>query len=878
VKSILFLAFALFLGAVAHAQSAHFSGALAILQTVPLTNPYGMAVDASGNIYVADNAENSISLLTPLGVPSAAFLTGDGSPWGIAVDGSGNLYITDKFANEVVKQALRPDGSYIKSVLPVSGLGNPLGIAVDAYGNVFIADSANDRVVKLTPSGSTYTQSTVPTSTLQSPWALAVDGFSNLYIADTSHFRVLKEVPSGTGYTESVVATLKNFGSEAPIGVAADGAGDVFILEYLDDESFAVVKETLSGGVYTQSTLPSYGENPYGIAADAAGDVFTASPGSGRIVKAFGPTLNYGSVEVGNTSSPISVSFTFDKQTTVLSAFALEQGSFGVDFTYTGAGTCTTQSPGHVFQAGDSCSMNVVFNPYFPGSRTGAAIMFGQGFDNPIATAYLSGTGVGPQVTFPPGIQSSVAGGLKKPSCIAVDGRGDVFVAESSTGNVYEFFLSGTYSKTTVASGLNDPIGLALDGAGNLYVATSSGVYKETTPAPFLDGAFRQSQIVTDLPDLNGIAVDAQGNLYLTSSVLGDVHKETLQANGSYAESAIGYGITRPQGVAVDARGDIFILNAGGNHLYVETPEANGSYLQAPFALSIAEPESITADGHGSLYIADPSHGEIDKVTPQTNGSYIESITASGLPEPTGVGVDEQGNVFYAEGTSSGRLFVIYLVVPPSLGFATTKPGVASAPQYVMVSNIGNAALDFPAPVMGTNASVSTGFVLDAASTCPIVGAGGAAGSLDGGSSCYYGVSFLPEARGSFAGNLVLTLSPDYIQQQEIPLSGTSTTLDATRTTMRVSPNPVKLGLGVTIIVTVTDTVNPSTLAQGAVTLTDSVSGPLNGGAAVMLSNGKATVTMIPSIAGAHTITAHYGGVDDSFLGSTGQMTLAVQP
>jgi streptogramin lyase len=498
VKSILFLAFALFLGAVAHAQSAHFSGALAILQTVPLTNPYGMAVDASGNIYVADNAENSISLLTPLGVPSAAFLTGDGSPWGIAVDGSGNLYITDKFANEVVKQALRPDGSYIKSVLPVSGLGNPLGIAVDAYGNVFIADSANDRVVKLTPSGSTYTQSTVPTSTLQSPWAVAVDGFSNLYIADTSHFRVLKEVPSGTGYTESVVATLKNFGSEAPIGVAADGAGDVFILEYLDDESFAVVKETLSGGVYTQSTLPSYGENPYGIAADAAGDVFTASPGSGRIVKAFGPTLNYGSVEVGNTSSPISVSFTFDKQTTVLSAFALEQGSFGVDFTYTGAGTCTTQSPGHVFQAGDSCSMNVVFNPYFPGSRTGAAIMFGQGFDNPIATAYLSGTGVGPQVTFPPGIQSSVAGGLKKPSCIAVDGRGDVFVAESSTGNVYEFFVNGTYSKMTVASGLNDPIGLALDGAGNLYVATSSGVYKETTPAPILDGAFTQSQIVTD--------------------------------------------------------------------------------------------------------------------------------------------------------------------------------------------------------------------------------------------------------------------------------------------------------------------------------------------------------------------------------------------
>jgi sugar lactone lactonase YvrE len=878
VKSIFFLAFALLLGAVAHAQSAHFSGALAILQNVSLTNPYGMAIDASGNIYVADNAENSISLLTPLGVFSADFLSGDGSPWGIAVDASGNLYITDRFANKVVKQTLRADGSHIRSVLPVSGLGNPLGIAVDAYGNVYIADSANNRVVKLAPSGSTYTQSTVPTSTLQSPWAVAVDGFSNLYIADTSHFRVLKEVPSGKGYTESVVATLKNFASEAPIGVAADGAGDVFILEYLDDASFAVIKETLSGGVYTQSALPSYGENPYGIAADAAGDVFTASPGSGRIVKVFGPILNYGPVQVGNMSSPIAVSFTFDKQTTMPSAFALEQGFFGEDFSYTGAGTCATQKPGHVFQAGDSCSMNVVFTPYFPGNRIGAAILFDQVSDNPLAVAYLSGTGVGPQVTFPPGNQSSIAGGLKKPSGLAVDGRGDVFVTENTTGNVYEFFVNGTYSKRTVASGVNDPVGVAIDGAGNLYVATSSGVYKETPRSLTLDGSFTQSQIVTDLPDLNGIAVDAQGNLYLTSSVLGDVHKETLQANGSYAESAIGYGITRPRGVAVDARGDIFILNAAGNHLYVETPQANGSYLQALFTLSIAEPESITTDGHGNLYIADPSHGEIDKLTPQTNGSYLESITASGLPAPTGVGVDAQGNVFYAEGTSSGRLFVLYLVDPPSLGFATTKVGVTSAPQYVMVSNIGNAAVGLPAPVMGTNASVPAGFVLDAASTCPIVGPGGVAGSLDGGSSCYYEVRFMPEARASFTGNLVLTLSPDYLQQQDVPLSGASTSLDATRTSMRVSPNPVKLGRGVTVIVTVTDTVTPSTLAQGAVTLTDSVSGPLNGGAAVALSSGKATLAMIPSIAGAHTIAAHYGGVDDSFLGSTGQLILTVEP
>jgi hypothetical protein len=115
--------------------------------------------------------------------------------------------------------------------------------------------------------------------------------------------------------------------------------------------------------------------------------------------------------------------------------------------------------------------------------------------------------------------------------------------------------------------------------------------------------------------------------------------------------------------------------------------------------------------------------------------------------------------------------------------------------------------------------------------------------------------------------------------EQDIALSGASTTSDATRTTLRVSPSPVGVGLGVTMIVTVADTSNAATFPQGGVTLTDTVGSQvvsLNGGAPVALSNGKATLTMNPSVAGVHTITAHYGGVDASFLGSTGQASLTV--
>jgi sugar lactone lactonase YvrE len=876
-------------GAAAHAQTAQFSGAQVMLPIGTLTNPYGMAVDTSGNIYVADNADNALSKLTPSGALSAGFLTGDGSPYGVAVDGSGNLYITDSVRNEVVKET--PGGSYTRSVLPLSGLHSPLGVAVDAHGNLYIADYLNNRVVKATPSGGTYTQSTVPTSTLSLPEAVAVDGLGNLYIADTFHLRVLKETPSGNSYSESVVEDLENSGGTArPIGVAADAAGDVFILNYLDDENFSVDKVTLSGGVYTPSSaIKTAGQNVYGIAADAAGDLYMVSPGTNRLLEVpVGPTTNFGPVQVGSTRAAISLTFTFATQSTLSSTAVLTQGAARLDFTDAGTGTCGRAPTGFVFVPGAICTVDVVFKPQVSGSRYGAAVLQ-DASGNALATAYIYGTGVAPQITFPPGKQVSVSSGLKNPSGVAVDALGNVFFAESGTGNVYKETVSLTayarysYSRTTIASGLQQPTGLALDGAGNIYVATPSLVYKEALS----HGSYVQSKIVTDLTDLVGIAVDRSGNLYLTSSVVGNVHKETLQTNGSYTETAIGYGIVSPTGVAVDGSGEIFILSTKNGDLYTETLQANGSYLQTTVPTGIFEPRNLTVDGNGNLYLADPSHGEIDKLTLETNGGYVETIASFGLTEPSGLAVDGGGDLYYSQGISPGALTMIDVFDQPLLVFAATKPGLVSAdsPKYQTIANVGNAALVFPVLSSGTNPSTEAPFALEGESTCPVVGVSGVAGSLDAGSSCVYGISFTPEIRASFSwflflldNNLNSVLEGT---EQEISLIGTGTTSDTTRTTMRVSPSPVKAGLGVTMTVTVSDTFSPATIAQGGVTFTDSVGGQavsLNGGAAVALSNGKAVLTMVPSVAGAHTISAHYGGVDDSFLGSTGQATLTVQP
>jgi len=844
-----------------------------------LTSPYGVAVDSNGNIYVADNTNNSLSKLTPSGslASGSSFLSGDGSPYGIAVDAAGNLYITDLVKNEVAKETLEPGGYYKKTVLPLEGLNSPMGIAVDAQGNLYVADSQNNRVIKATPFGSSYSQSLVPTSSLSYPEGVAVDAAGNLYIADSHHLRVLKEVPTGSNWSESVIANLENIAT-TPIGVAADAAGDVFILTYMSDVDFVVVKAKLAGGVYTLGAMLS-GQNPYGIAANAAGDAFIASRGTNQLLKVFAGPGNFGGVDVPTTSSAITLSFRFANQSTLGVPAVVTQGASGRDFSDAGTGSCTSQGSTFVYNPGDTCTVDVTFKPQFPGSKYGAVVLQDTS-GNPVASGYVYGTGVSPYAIFPPGKLVSVATNLVNPSGVAVDEGGDVIVADSSTGNVYKetvsYVIQYTFARSTVAGGLTKPVGVALDGAGNVYVLASGLVYKE---AP-VHGAYVQSRVFTSLTGLTGIAVDRAGNLYLTSS-LGAVHKETLQANGTYVESAIGSGFSSPNGVAVDGSGDVFIVDTQDDNLFIETMQTNGNYLQTTFGLAVAAPESLAVDGTGNLYVTDSTQGRIDMLTRQTNGSYLETTARSGLPAVAGVGVDEEGNLYYSQTTGSVTMIDLFPVA--SLVLPTTKPGSTSAGSQTM-TNIGNAALVFPVPASSTNASAGFPFSLNADSTCPIIGISGVESTLGPGDSCVYAVDFTPPYRASFYQLLDMEINslnaPVGSDGWFVNLYGTASTSDTTRTTMRVSPNPVQVGLGVTITVTVVDTDNASTIPQGGISLTDTVGGqviPLNGGADVALSGGQATVTMVPSIAGTHTITAHYNGVNDSFIGSTGQASLTVE-
>jgi sugar lactone lactonase YvrE len=877
----------LLLAAALHAQTAHYSGAQSTLPS-NATYPYGVAVDAAGNVWVVDNFGGVVTEVTPSGTSYTGpytVLGGFNNPYGIAIDTHGNIYITEsgtgQQATDVIKETYA-GGTYTPSILPTSGLYSPGPLAVDTHGNVYISDTYDGRLVKETPSGNTYIQSTVPTSSLGEPTGVAVDAGGNLYIADIENAQVLKETVSGTGYTESVVVDQL---PEYPQDVSVDGQGNVYVLMYTPGgyaEDFLAVKATPSGHGYTQSPInfAPY-QNPYGMAVDASGNIFIVSPGNNRLEKLVPGGGNFGLVNAGSTSSRISLIFTMDTAGTLGLPSAVTDGLTGLDFANAGSGSCGTQSNGYVYGAGTACTIDVVFKPQFAATRHGAAFLQDVS-GNPIASAYIYGTGAAAQLTFLPARQVLIDHGLAHPFGVAVDAQGSVFWAESGSGIVYKETRSGnTYQRTVVAHGLSDPTGVAIDGKGNLYVAATNTIYKESLTA----GSYLQSAIATGVADPSGIAVDGTDNLYITSTASGDVHKETLAPNGSYSEAAIGYGITHPGGLAVDGNGNVYVTDPQQGEVYKETLAASGSYLQSTLGAGIVSPESLAVDGGGNVYVIASTSGEIYKEALQPNGAYVQSILAAGLDGPRGVALDAQGNL-YLSLDFSGQLTVIDVSDPPVLSFAATAVGSTStdSPKLLTVANIGNGALDIPPFGASVNPTISSGFALASATTCPEVGSSEPDAGLNAGASCVYAIDYTPVAAGPVRGSLQLTDSNlnapwPYWTQQNFELRQGITT-DATQTTVSVNPPQIYLGAGITISATVTDTSTLSIVPQGGgVTFTQTLNGvvtALNGGAPVPLVNGQATLNLTPKVAGQYTITANYGGVSTSFASSTGAAPLSV--
>jgi len=468
----------------------------------------------------------------------------------------------------------------------------------------------------------------------------------------------------------------------------------------------------------------------------------------------------------------------------------LTQGATGLDFTSAPGGTCAT---GTAYTAGQSCTVDIIFTPAYAGSRYGGIVLANAG-GTVLGSTHLNGTGNGPQMTFLPNTPTTLGGAFSSPYSVAVNGNGNVFVANTAIGKVEEIPSGCTSSSCVInlGSGFSSPTGIALDGFGNVYV-TDAGLAKIEEILAVNGSIPATPSIITLTNDFNfpfGIAVDGNGNVYLSDEGTGSVY-EMLAVGGTIPATptvnTLSSSFNDPAKVAVDANGNVYVADQSNNAVK-EILAVNGSIPSSPtikvLGSGFSAPAGIALDGSGDVYVSDSSNNQI-KAIMQSGGSIPASPSivtlASSLGDPLGDAVAGNGNVYFASYTNN-TVGMLNLATPPSFSFASTSIGSTStdSPKTVSVQNIGNAALSFSSIVASTN------FKLDSATTTCSTSTPIAAGS-----SCAVGVDFVPTATGSLPGTLVLTDNNlnGFSATQTISLTGTGAAASAP--VAGLSPNPL---------------------------------------------------------------------------------------
>jgi len=707
--------------------------------------PEQMAVDSSGNVYgESSDTVYKESYANGVYTKSTVVPSTNDAILGLTVDNAGNLYILDASTEMVYKEAPTQNG-YTQTVVysqtaQTSGnaanpyiatanlINSPEGLAQDASGNLYVSDGSGT-IYKGTLSGGVYTWNSLVTVSNSTSIAtgIAIDSNQNIFVCGQSSGTgtVVWELKyTGSGYTQSTIPS-----AQIVYQIAVDRADNLY---FAAANANAIYKETLANGSYTQSTIFSSGlYNPMGVAVDSNGSLYIGDTENYRLLKV--PAVeDFGTVDVGTTTTQ-TVTFTFTAGGTIQAPKVLTQGATGLDFTDKGTGTCNTNGTSNSYAIGDSCTVVVSFKPQYPGLRAGAVQLLNSAGTAVVATAYLKGTGSGPQVSFTPAIINTVAG--------------------TNTGG-----YSGDGGLATSAK-LYVPTGTAVDGAGNLYIADT------------FNNRIRKVDAVTSI-----ISTVAGGG----TSGLGDGGAATL------AE------LNHPSGVTLDSHGNLYIADSSNYRIrrvdaatgIISTVAGNGTQYQigdpsgdggaAPQA-ELGQPYSVALDSAGNLYIADYNTKLIRKVDATTQ--YITTVAGGGtaslgdggvatlaeLSHPSGVSLDSAGNLWISD-QDDFLIRKVTFATPPAFGFATTKAGLGSAssdsPQTATVQNIGNATLSFPVPSSGNNPSIATNFTLNssASTACPLVSSSAqAAGTLNAGASCTLAVSFEPTAGGSISGSLNLT-------------------------------------------------------------------------------------------------------------------------
>jgi uncharacterized protein (TIGR03437 family) len=613
-----------------------------------MAQPEGLAVAAGGSLYIADAANHRIRKVTPDGLivtiagnghPGFA---GDGGPaaaaqlnqpYGLALDASGNLYVAD-YGNQRVR---RIDGNGIITTVAGDGLSGsngdagpaisalllgPRNLAIDPAGNLYISEFDGHRVRRVAPDGTIRTVAgtgiagnggdggPATAAQLAFPAGLALDAAGSLYIVDTVNVRIRK-VRAGIITT---VCDQQKFGQpyNQLSGIAADSAGNLYIPdgEFIfrlspDGKLAPATNQLLAGNVAADVALDAAGNLDVSMGhiveqISLAGDSMTPLAGNGG----FSFSGDGGDALLSVLNGPVGLAWLNG------ALYIADQGNDRIRAVDSNGVMATVAGGAADMQDGVPATQSSLGRPAGLASDLAGNLFLADSQDNrvrrldasvTISTAAGNGTSSGY------GCEGCLATltPLDSPQGVAADAHGNLFIADTHHNRVIRVDPGGaihTISGTGTPGNLDDaalselqgPTGLALDSDGNLYIADSGNHrIRMLTPAGTISTVAGSG--VSGFSGDGGPAADAELN--------------------------------SPAAVAVDSAGNLYIADSGNNRIRMVTPDGNISTLAGTgtdgfngesgpaLQIALSNPCGLAFDGQGNLLVADTGNNRVRRLS-----------------------------------------------------------------------------------------------------------------------------------------------------------------------------------------------------------------------------------------------------------------------
>jgi uncharacterized protein (TIGR03437 family) len=548
-----------------------FSGDGGLATQALLANPQGVAVDKSGNLYIVDRGNQRIrmvnassGIISTIAGSSTTGYSGDGGPAAqatfnlpssIAIDASGNLYIADtnnwairRISTSGIITTVAGNGQYgyggDNGQATKAKLAGPTGVAVDASGNLYIADSGNERIRYVNSSGVIATiagtgvagfsgdGSAATAARFSNPVAVALDASGNVYVADLDNNRIRRFALGGTVTTFAGTTNSVGDGGPStqarvePWAVAVDSAGNL----YIADRSEQRVRKVTPAG--TIATVAGTGQTGYGgdngpataavlstpndVAVDRSGNLYIADAGNNRIRRV-------------------------DAATGTITTFA---GTGGCCYAGTGTGgdggLATAATLYYPVSVAVDASGNVYFTDLVQTKTSPAPVAIRRvTTDGMIHTWAGGGTKVGFSGDGGPPLSAQFGSSIEN---IRTGPDGSLYIADTNNNRVRKVDPAGATINTVAgnaqtsasgnggpatSAGLDPPWSVVVDAAGNFYIGANGTVREVTangTIGPYAgNGGWGFSgdggpATAASVAGVSGLALDSGNNLYIADS------------------------------------------------------------------------------------------------------------------------------------------------------------------------------------------------------------------------------------------------------------------------------------------------------------------------------------------------------------------------